>query len=56
MDMSLVDFTTLGDEAVIIGRQGAEEISADGLATKLGTIHLEIVTAIAHRVPRIVVT
>jgi alanine racemase len=50
MDMSLIDVTALrgraelGDEAVIIGRQGTEEISADELATKLGTINYEIVT------------
>ena len=61
MDMSLVDVTALkeqvalGDEAVIIGRQGAEVISADELAAKLGTINYEIVTAIAHRVPRVAV-
>jgi hypothetical protein len=61
MDMSLVDVTALGgqvalgDKAVIIGRQGAEEISADGLAAKLGTINYEIVTAIAHGVPRVAV-
>jgi len=61
MDMSLVDVTALrgrvalGDEVVIIGRQGMEEITADELAAKLGTINYEIVTAISHRVPRIAV-
>jgi alanine racemase len=61
MDMSLVDVTALrgqvqlGDEAVIIGRQGNDEITADELAAKLGTINYEIVTAIAHRVPRVAV-
>jgi alanine racemase len=61
MDMSLIDVTALrgraelGDEAVIIGRQGTEEISADELATKLGTINYEIVTGISHRVPRVAV-
>jgi alanine racemase len=60
MDQSLVDVTALrgrvavGDEAVLIGRQGAEELSADELAAKLGTISYEIVTAIAERVPRVV--
>ena len=59
MDMSLIDVTalrgrvTLGDEVVIIGRQGTEEITADELAAKLGTINYEIVTAISRRVPRI---
>jgi alanine racemase len=61
MDMSLIDVTALrgearlGDEAVIIGRQGDEEITADEVAAKLGTINYEIVTAISHRVPRLAV-
>ena len=62
MDQSLLDVTelrgevALGDEVVIIGRQGAEEVSADELANKLGTINYEVVTGIAARVPRRVVT
>ena len=61
MDMSVIDVTALrgqvelGDEVVIIGRQGNEEITADELAGKLGTINYEIVTAISHRIPRIVI-
>jgi alanine racemase len=59
MDQSLADVTALrgrvqlGDEVVIIGRQGNEEVTADELAGILGTINYEIVTAIAKRVPRI---
>jgi alanine racemase len=59
MDMSLIDVTALrgqvalGDEVVIIGRQRSEEIRADELATRLGTINYEIVSAISRRVPRI---
>lgn len=62
MDMSLIDVTALrgqvklGDEAVIIGVQGEEEVTANELAEKLGTINYEIVTCIAQRVPRIVVS
>ncbi len=58
MDQSLVDVTALrgrvasGDEVVLIGRQGDEEVSADELAGRLGTINYEIVTRIAQRVPR----
>lgn len=61
MDMSLVDVTELrgkvelGDEVVIIGRQGNDEITADELARKLGTINYEIVTCMGQRVPRVVV-
>jgi len=59
MDMSLVDVTAvrgqiaLGDEAVVIGRQGSEEVTADELAAKLDTINYEVVTRIGHRVPRV---
>lgn len=61
MDMSLVDVTPLrgrvnvGDEAVLIGRQGDEGITADELARRLDTINYEIVTCIAERVPRVLV-
>jgi len=59
MDQSLIDVTALrgnvglGDEAVIIGRQGDEEITADEIAEKIGTINYEIVTGISRRIPRI---
>jgi alanine racemase len=61
MDQSLLDVTALrgqvsvGDEVVIVGRQGTEEVTADELADRLGTINYEIVTHIAQRVPRIAV-
>jgi len=42
-----------GDEAVLIGRQGDEEITADELAAQLGTISYEVLTGISQRVPRI---
>ena len=59
MDQSLVDVTQLrgrvavGDEIVVIGRQGDESVTADELAAVLGTINYEIVTGISRRVPRI---
>ena len=37
----------------LIGRQADESITADEIAARLGTIPYEVVTAIAHRVPRI---
>lgn len=61
MDQCLIDVTdlrgavALGDEVVIIGRQGEEEVTADELASELGTINYEIVTSIAARVQREVV-
>ncbi len=60
MDQSLIDVTALGnrvetgDEVTLIGRQQDEEVTADELAEKLGTINYEVVTGIAKRVPRVV--
>ncbi|MGH2706598.1 MAG: alanine racemase [Actinomycetota bacterium] len=42
-----------GDEVVILGRQGGEEILADEIAQRLGTIPYEVVCAISARVPRV---
>lgn len=60
MDQSLIDVTALrdqvelNDEVVIIGRQGKEEVTADEVAEKLGTINYEVLTCVANRVPRVV--
>ncbi|WP_138494201.1 alanine racemase [Paenibacillus pinistramenti] len=43
----------VGEEAVLIGRQQGGEISADELASWLGTIHYEVICMIARRVPRV---
>ncbi|HSB79466.1 MAG TPA: alanine racemase [Candidatus Methylomirabilis sp.] len=58
MDMTMVDVTDLpevraGDEAVLIGRQGAEEITADEVAEVQGTISYEVLCRIGPRVPRV---
>ncbi|MDF2804461.1 MAG: alr [Anaerocolumna sp.] len=42
-----------GDEAILIGTQGNETITANELAEKLGTINYEILTSIGSRVPRV---
>lgn len=41
-----------GDEAVLIGRQGEEQILAEELAGRLETINYEVTCAISPRVPR----
>lgn len=41
-----------GEEVVLIGQQSDSCITADELASKLGTIPYELVCMIAHRVPR----
>ena len=56
MDQFMVDLTDLdqvklGDEVVILGKQGEERISAEEIAEIAGTISLEIVTRMGKRVP-----
>lgn len=41
-----------GDEAVLIGRQGTDEILAEEIARRLDTINYEVTCAISPRVPR----
>jgi alanine racemase len=41
-----------GDEAVLIGVQGGEEITATEWAERLGTIASEVVTGLSPRLPR----
>ena len=60
MDQLLVDCGASGDvrpgdEVVLIGRQGAEEITAEEWAERLGTIAYEVLCGIGPRVPRLVV-
>ncbi|HEV2854250.1 MAG TPA: alanine racemase [Thermoanaerobaculia bacterium] len=56
MDMTLLDVTgagaELGDEVVLLGRQGAEEITAAELAVHAGTISWEILCHLGLRLPR----
>jgi alanine racemase len=57
MDMMMVDVThipgaAVGDDVVLIGRQGYERITADDIASWLGTIPYEVLCAIGPRVPR----
>ncbi|MFH0840333.1 MAG: alanine racemase [Candidatus Omnitrophota bacterium] len=58
MDQTMVDVghiegVRLGDEVVLIGKQGNNEISCEELARLAGTIPYEIVCSITNRVPRI---
>ncbi|HEX8680528.1 MAG TPA: alanine racemase [Chthoniobacterales bacterium] len=60
MDLTMVDVTdvssvNVGDEVVLLGRDGAEEISARELAERAGTIAWEIFTGIGSRVARVYV-
>ena len=60
MDQMMVDITDIrgvrfGDEAVLIGKSGDEEISADEMGRQAGTIGYEVICGIAERVERIYV-
>jgi alanine racemase len=56
MDQLMVDAgdaaVAVGDEVVLLGRQGEHEVTADEWAERLGTIAYEIVCGIGRRVPR----
>jgi len=53
IDVSEIDQVKVGDEVVLLGRQGDEEISATEMAERAGTIPWEIVTRIGSRVRRV---
>ena len=53
IDVSNIDNVQVGDEVVLMGRDGSEEISAGELAEKAGTITWEIITRIGARVRRV---
>ncbi len=58
MDLVTIDVTDIvdaavGDEVVLLGRQGDEEIPAEEIAAKLGTISYEVFCGISKRVPRV---
>ena len=52
-DVSLVSNGQSGDEAVLIGRQGEEQITAHDVAEWCGTVAWEVLTNISYRVLRI---
>jgi alanine racemase len=52
-DVSGADGVKPGDEAVLYGRQGNEEITLEEVSKKLDTIPYEIMCAIGRRVPRV---
>ncbi len=58
MDLVTIDVTDIkdaavGDEVVLLGRQGNDEIPAEELAAKLDTISYEVFCGIGKRVPRV---
>jgi alanine racemase len=58
MDFIMVDVTDLpkvsiGDEVILMGSQGREQITAEEIAEKIGSISYEVLCSIGKRVPRI---
>lgn len=58
MDLITVDVTDLpaaacGDEVILLGRQGDEEVSVEEIAGKTGTISYEVLCGVSARVPRV---
>jgi len=53
VDVSKIDNVQVGDEVVLMGRDGNEEISCAELASTAGTIPWEITTRIGQRVKRV---
>jgi alanine racemase len=58
MDQMMIDLTNVpdavvGDDVVLLGRQGNDAITADELADKAGTISYEILLSVSERVPRV---
>ena len=60
MDQLLLDVTDVpgvrqGDEVILIGKSGKEEIRAEELAAKAGTISNEILSRLGARLARVAV-
>ena len=55
VDVSDVPNAAVGDEVVLLGRQGEEEVSAAEIAERANTIHWDIVTRVGSRVRRVYV-
>jgi alanine racemase len=53
INVSNIDGARQGDEVVLIGRQGNQEITVEEVASQLGTIGYEVISEILARVPRV---
>jgi alanine racemase len=58
MDFMMVDVTelpkvSLGDEVILMGRQGRQQITAEEIAEKINSISYEVLCLIGKRIPRI---
>jgi alanine racemase len=53
VDVGLKSDVKNGDEVVLYGRQGSEEVSVEEIASRIGTIPYEVTCWLARRVPRV---
>ena len=56
VDVSKVSNIKAEDEVVLLGKQGGEEITAEEIAEKLGTINYEIVSRLSPLLPRVIIS
>jgi alanine racemase len=53
IDITHIPGVHVGDEVVLIGRQGDDALTAEVVAERLGTINYEVVAELLARVPRV---
>ena len=53
VDVSHLKKVVLGEEIVLLGRQGDQEITAEEIAAKISSINYEVVTRISPLIPRV---
>ena len=53
VDISDIENVSVGEEAILIGRDENEEINAEDIASWAGTISYEILLSVGSRVDRI---
>jgi alanine racemase len=53
IDVTHIPYVRVGDEVILIGRQGTASLTAEQVAQRLGTINYEVVSEILARVPRV---
>lgn len=53
VQLDSVPDASVGDEVVLLGKQGGKSIIAEEIANRWGTINYEVTSGISHRVPRI---
>jgi len=52
-DVDAITDACIGDEVVLFGRQGSDEITVDDVARRVGTINYEVICGIGKRVARV---